>query len=439
MTELLPQSISGRPRIVIVTPMHLSANPRVVKEADALAMGGFDVHVVFAQRSAGIARMHDAALVHGRLWRATAVCSARTRGEYGRWLFGRSRQRLSQIVPARLWRLGHAAEYSSGRVLPMLSHAAAKLRADLYIGHYAEGLAAAGIAAQETGGMLGFDAEDFHTGEANSPDELARTDFIQERYLERCRWVTAASAGFSEALTKRYNIPLPVTINNVFPFADRAAMDGLRRDRHRDDILSLYWYSQVIGLDRGIQDLIRAGGQLGGPVEIHLRGRLENEVREVILSLARECGVQEALFFHTPISPQELLSRAAEHDVGLALEPPVTVNRTLAASNKLFMYYLAGIAIAGTSTPGQIRVFKDTPEAAAWYSAGDVAALASILERWRTDRVALVRAKAAALESARSRWNWEKESQILVDYARSLFGSRAPEPSSVTGEEISVA
>lgn len=439
MTELLPQSMRRRPRIVIVTPMHLSANPRVIKEADALAMDGFDVHVVFAQRSAGIARSHDAALVQGRLWRAIAVRSARTRGEYARWLVGQGRQRLSQMVPARWWRMSHAAEYSSGRVLPILSRAAAALKADLYIGHYAEGLAAAGIAAENTGGMLGFDAEDFHTGEANSPEELARTDFIQGRYLQHCRWVTAASEGFSEALAKRYAIPLPITINNVFPFGDRAAIDGLRRDRRRDDILSLYWYSQVIGLDRGIQDVIRAAGQLGGPVEIHLRGILETDVRDMIVGLARECGVQEALFFHDPVAPHELLSRAAEHDVGLALEPPVTVNRALAASNKLFMYYLAGIAIAGTSTPGQMAVLKATPEASAWYPAGDTAALASILERWRTDRVMLVRAKAAALESARSRWNWEKESRLLVDHARSLFGSRMSEPRSVASEEISVA
>src|SRR5881628_2097010 len=51
----------GHPRtICIVTPSHISANPRVVKEADALHGAGFEVHVVFAQITNGIRREHDA-------------------------------------------------------------------------------------------------------------------------------------------------------------------------------------------------------------------------------------------------------------------------------------------------------------------------------------------------------------------------------------------
>src|SRR5690348_1969162 len=201
------------PRVVVVTPSHLSANPRVLKEADALAEGGFDVHVVFGQRTAGAARDHDAALLVGRRWSWTAVRSARTSGEMFRWSLSVARQRAFQIVPPVLWKIGEFAEQASGRVLWPLARAAIKQRADLYIGHYPEGLAAAGIAATKTGTMLGYDAEDFHTGEANSPAELARYDFLQRRYLPRCSWVTAGSEGIARALAATYAIKEPITIH----------------------------------------------------------------------------------------------------------------------------------------------------------------------------------------------------------------------------------
>ena len=424
MRDSVPQTLAGRRRrIVIVTPMHLSANPRVVKEADALSAGDFDVHVVFAQRSAGVARDHDEEMSKGRSWGSTAVREARTKGELAKWFVGAGRQRLSRAMPRHLWRISKTAEYATGRVLPSLMRVAADLGADLFIGHYAEGLAAAGMASARTGAILGFDAEDYHIGEPNGADEISRTDFIQSRYLPRCRWVTAASDGIGSALVDRYGIGTPITINNAFPLSDRQEIDGLRRDRRRNDILSLYWYSQTIGLDRGIQDAIRAAGRLQGPVEIHLRGRVENEVRRALEHLAREWNVQETLFFHDPVSPVELLSRASEHDVGLALEHPITSNRAICVSNKLFMYLLAGLAIAATNVPGQVKVLESNGESSAWYPPGDHEALAVILERWRSDRAALVRAKRAALEAASRRWNWEYESQLLVRSARAIFES----------------
>lgn len=420
--------MSSRRRIVVVTPRHISDNPRVVKEADALAAGGFDVDVVFAQRAAGTARSIDNELLAHKPWRFNAVRSARTTGEVSSWLLGACKQRLSQLPPSQCWNYSLLAERSTGRTFPMLVQAAIRIKAHLYIGHYAEGLAAAGIAAARTGALLGFDAEDFHTGECNGAAELKRTDFIQRRYLPRCEWVSAASSGIAEALADRYGIRQPVTIHNSFPLADRGYLDGFRRDRQSDSF-SVYWYSQAIGLDRGIQDAIRAAGRLKGPIEIHLRGRLDPRVREALERTAREVGVEGQLFFHPTVSPSELLSRAAEHDVGLALEQPNTRNHTLAATNKLFMYLLAGVAVAATDLPGQRSVLGNHPDAARLYPPGDENKLAAILEHWRSDRGALLHAKMAALDCARRRWNWEHESQELVERVSAVLLRRAETPS----------
>ena len=57
---------SPRARVCILTPGHLSTNPRVVKEADALAGAGYEVRVI-ASDYVQWAREADRALV-GRIW-----------------------------------------------------------------------------------------------------------------------------------------------------------------------------------------------------------------------------------------------------------------------------------------------------------------------------------------------------------------------------------
>lgn len=422
------QSLGGtaefRRSVCIVTPAHLASNPRVVKEADALHEAGFDVHVVFAQQGSPTHRAYDAELVATRNWSWTAVHIANRSESPVRWALDVAAQRGWRYVPAALWRRGRFAERAESRAYVPLSLAASSVRADLYIGHYVEGLAAAASAADRHGAHLGFDAEDLHTGESNPIQQLKRIDFIERRYLRQCTYLSAASAGIGDALVERYGIARPITVHNTFPWADRREIDNRRVDR-QGDRLSLYWYSQVIGLDRGIQDAIRAMAMLGPSVELHLRGALRDDVKSALAQLASEVGVRDRLHFHLPVSPADLLSRAAEHDVGLALEQGVIFNRAICATNKLFFFMLAGLAIAATDVPGQRTILTNHPEAAGIYAPGDPNALAKIINYWLMNREALERAKRASLEAARDKWNWEMESQILVAGVKSDLGLTA--------------
>jgi glycosyltransferase involved in cell wall biosynthesis len=142
------------------------------------------------------------------------------------------------------------------------------------------------------------------------------------------------------------------------------------------------------------------------------------------------------LFFHASVPPSELLSRAAEHDVGLALEQGTVLNRALCATNKLFLYMLAGLAIAATDVPGQRSVLANEP-GGALYPPGDYRALATILEEWRSKRAALNNAKAAALELARDRWNWEIERNKLVETVRRFL--EVPDDTTSASDEAQVA
>lgn len=415
--------MSSRARICIVTPTHISANPRVVKEADALTDAGYDVCVISVQGSSAEDRSHDATVFRGKEWQWAPVLPSAPQ------LMTRAgkeaRYRIAKLLPSNTWDLGTIVEFAQCRPFAALAATAFEKSAALYIGHYPGGLAAAAHAASRRRARLAFDAEDFHTGEANSPRELARVDLLQRRYLPMCSFVTAASRGISAALAERYGIGTPTTIHNVFPWAERRLLDGQKKDRSTQ-ALSLYWYSQTIGLDRGIQDAVRAAGILRAPVELHLRGAITPNVRSSLQDLASISGLKShQLQFHLPVGPAELLARSAEHDVGLALEQGGVLNRQICTTNKIFYYMLAGLAIAATDVPGQAAVMSESPAIGAQYSPGDHIGLARIIDKWLNSPGTLSQTRAAALEAARTRWNWELEKERLIDKVNEALRARA--------------
>jgi hypothetical protein len=190
--------------------------------------------------------------------------------------------------------------------------------------------------------------------------------------------------------------------------------------------LSLFWFSQTVGLDRGLQDAILAMGQAGVPMHLHLRGYAPPDVRQALNEIATGAGVQSSLHFEPPCRPDELLSRAAEHDVGLALETEDAVNRRLTVTNKLFTYMTAGLALSVTNLPGQRSVMDTCPQAGRVHTRGDVRAMAEHYRVWSQNPDALAAARGAALEAARVRWNAEREQQGTVMAVTQLVGAAQP-------------
>lgn len=421
--------MSAAPRICIVTPGYIASTPRVVKEADALWEAGYVVRVVFSQGNLEQVRAHDMALLATKPWRWAAVgWSPQRDGERLLYHLSRLRHQAARRLPVPLIHQAGLAAHAEGRVYPELARLAAAEPAELFIGHYPAGLAAAAQAARRWGAKLAYDAEDLHTADQPATRagarQIERVRSIEARYLPHCASVTAASDLIAEELVQRYAIARPLVIHNVFPWAERAQLDGQRRDR-QDERLSLYWYSQVIGAGRGIEDVIRAMGQAGAGIQLHLRGSLSAETEARFSDLAREQGVADALFFHAPVPPTELLSRAVEHDVGLALENSHTLNYTITVTNKFFFYLLAGLALVATNVPGQRAILAQEPEAGLLHDPGDTATLARHLAQLRNDRDLLQRCQAAALRAARERWNWEQESQNLIRHlAKTAVGGR---------------
>jgi glycosyltransferase involved in cell wall biosynthesis len=421
-------SMRNTKRICIVTSAHISYNPRAMKEADALAAAGHDVRVVGLNREDDKCRL-DAEIVASRPW-AYDVVDARRSTAMGslRVLGSRVRMESSSVILAFAPFPG-VLERGYSRYFPELLARLAAIEADLFIAHNLPALPVAVVAARRCGAKIGFDAEDFHRGEfaAESGNERVyeQTIAIERKYIPCCDYVTAASDGIAAAYSEALGIPRPTSILNVFPLSSREVQlsDHALRGERSDSELSLYWCSQVIGPGRGLEIAVKALSLLQGRFTLALRGHWMLGYRDALMELAGRLRVDH-LIRELPVSrPEELVSRASMHDIGLACEIPNTVNHRIAVSNKLLAYLVAGIPVAASDVPGQATIMANIPDAGFLYPASDPDALARGLLALGNSPARLTAAKIAASKAAEARFCWEIESQRLVATVESVLAN----------------
>ncbi len=238
-----------------------------------------------------------------------------------------------------------------GGPVGVLQAATRRVAADLYIAHYIAALPAASAAAREHRAMLGFDAEDFHLRRshrwAGESLPMKMVDAVEGALLPSCSYMTAAAPMISEAYVARYGVGRPTTILNVFPLD----MAPPQADPSISTPVRAYWFSQTVGLDRGLQAFLQAMAQAKTPIELDIRGGDRAGRGETLLALARELGIADRVRLLPVGAPQEMVRLAAAYDLGLSLETDVSESRRLCLTNKIFTYLLAGVPVVLSDTP----------------------------------------------------------------------------------------
>lgn len=397
-------------KICLITPGQPSSNPRLIKEADALIEAGHTVHVIYGHW-AQWADAADKELLSTRKWTYTSVMQELAQQPL--WLrWNHYKYRLSYRLRYKGLRYGTLDEIVSCGFSSELRRKAKGTPADLYIAHYPGALSAAVSAAQYNCALVGFDIEDFYSGmdAYDAPPSISRqiNEYIENKYLRSCDYLTAASPDIADAYAAKYNVGRPLTLLNVFPLAERPL---LRVASKQSGPLKLYWFSQTIGPRRGIEDVVRAMGLLPHhDIELHLRGEWFPGYQEEILKLADSYNVRRnCIISYPPVVPDEMIRSSTGFDVGLALEQKNTPFRDLCLTNKLFTYLLAGNAIIATSTHAQEPLVNSLENAATYYCLGDIQALSDILDRWYQDRAVLEEARQRAWDWGTTHYNWDME------------------------------
>jgi len=403
------------PRVLILSGIQLSANPRVVKEADTLGDAGYRVEVVGATVDSRLAE-RDLELCAAKPWTYTTLVDASSTSwkERFKWLRARARMRFAREAFSRF---EVQSPHQLGYVTEELFRHAITHPAELTILHNPQAIWAGAALIRERR-PVAVDMEDWYSEDLLSEDRKRQPVGSLQRWeglvLREASYSTTTSGCLSRALAAAYDCPPPAVVYNSFPSSERNRLDGKILDRVDVTIPSLTWFSQVIGPGRGLETLMDALPGMKSVFEIHLRGNCRSDYRASLLARAPESW-RSRIHFHSQVPHAELLSRIAEHDVGLAAEIPFCQSRALTITNKLLQYLLAGIAVVASDTEGQREAAQGAGGAVVLFKAGAAANLAEALDSLFATPARLTLAKADALSAALGQFSWERSAAILLE------------------------
>lgn len=407
-------------KICILTQSHLCRNPRVVKEAIALSSAGYQVVILTTFN------YQDLLVQDYKLIENTGIhlkCAVNMiPGKASRWYRFKERM-IRRLAGELIARLKLENVFVLGYGYRKNLRAAIREKADLYTCHQ-EVSTVIGCKLLARGNKVAFDLEDWYSHDLLPEANRSRPIRLLEKYekiaLQKGSLVYTTSHALAEALGKFAGTAPPKVLQNVFPISDREDLDHELKDRKNPDIPSIHWYSQTIGPGRGIEFLIDSLHDIHTPVEFHLRGNLFRDFQSELTSRFPE-GKGHQLYFHPLVPPGELLSRIAEHDIGLATEEYVPDSRNLTITNKILQYLQGGIAVVATDTAGQREVAHDAPGAVFLFRSRDRADLAAVLNSLLEDKELLAGAKKIALQAAQEKFCWEKQEEWLLGWINNVL------------------
>ncbi|RZK12992.1 MAG: glycosyltransferase [Flavobacterium sp.] len=395
---------TDRKSVVILSTHQPAANPRALKEYMSLKEQGYGVKYLYSYNYDWSYRVDEIKFAEGNLARPDFVQVSANPHTASTHYF------LSKIF-FHLFRMFAPAhpffkKMATSRAAWGLWKTAAKYPADLYIAHYLGALPAAVKASKQHKAKLIFDAEDFHRGEFQyySRQKKNVTE-VENRLLHSVNLMTAASPLIAEAYKNIFPNLRIETINNVFSKRHLNTIIS-----QNDATLKLFWFSQNIGQDRGLEIFIQALNDLPeADIELTILGNLRSRTyeRELLSAAIKPSRIK----FRNNVSPEEIFTIAATHDIGLAGELQKCLNRQICLTNKIFTYLLAGNCVLASDTPAQSLLLKQCPGIGLTYRHDDPKDLADKITQFYLDRQLLYSCRRAASTYGRELYNWEMENK----------------------------
>ena len=394
-------------KIVLITTTQPSANPRLVKEADTFCNAGYDVTILYSY-VADWAQMADKEILKNVKWNYIQIGGVNKRSLIYQWTrlkYGVYRK-INDTLGEKFF-----SEKAHARCYKELLSAAVSIKADWYIGHNPGALAIAANAAKRNKAKAGFDFEDYHRGEYKNASEAGykRQVFLEEKYGDEFIYISTASPLITQAIQADVNNKKPrfVTLLNTFPKKDQPFFHS----DFKENQLKLFWFSQHIGIGRGLELLIECLQEMNdSSITLTLAGNYSMIIKDQFSKLAGKFS--NNIDFCGFIAPRELSNFSSHFHVGLALEPARDINNDIALSNKIFTYLLAGNAIIFSETNAQ-KQFNYEYQAGVTFAIGNKVELEKCILSFK-NKLILKHQRDRNFGLANEFLNWETESKKLI-------------------------
>jgi hypothetical protein len=400
-------------RIVIITSGQPSGNPRMTKEAIALHMAGYEVTVIFCPMSPwGDDFDKELFIEYSKInWICVGAHPIRNKFKY---LYTRIRRKIWEIIYKTIGNRFDSAIRASCLFSQDLEREARKHLADLYIGHNLGSIKAVIQCAQKFHGLASFDFEDFHRGEEiENSIHWNLVSKIEDKFIPKIQMSTAASPLIGIQYAKLYNSLKPLIVLNVFK-----KRDNFEFIESSTSVLKIIWFSQNIGLGRGLESLIRAIGLIGEiNIEMTLLGNCSKDVELYLNELGEISGLKKnQIKFLKACDLEGVFRICSEHHIGICSENPKTTNRDVCLTNKLFTYLSARNALLLTKTKAQNDFLDKYTNVGYNYAPENHVELSELIRKYYFNRDILEEHRNNSFRLAQTEMNWEMESSKLVEF-----------------------
>jgi glycosyltransferase involved in cell wall biosynthesis len=402
--------------VTFITTGQPTTNPRLVKEAETLHRLGYSVKVIccFYQQWA----QKPDEVITSKYPGMYIYCGGDPVIKKAAYIKTRIRLKLSMLLFKYTRRFG-VPENAISRTHAEALTIAKKIKTDLYIAHNLGALPAAVLAAKHTGAKIGYDAEDLHSAQFTSThDESYRLNkYIEEKYFGRVDYFTAASPLIAEYYKREYSYLEPVVVNNVFP---KTALN-ISQNYKADEPLKLFWFSQTVGPERGLEDVIKAMAATQGNVQLHLLGNCNESHKAALSNLVTKLKLKaDQLWFYEPIGTDEIFDFASRFDIGMATETGVPLNRDICLTNKIFTYIQCGLAMIASDTQAQALFMEQYPGTGKLYQKNSLQSLTDCISFYLQNPDALYQTRLQNYRLGQTELNWETESHAFLNLVNNL-------------------
>lgn len=342
------------PRLLLLTTSELARDPRALRAASAARQVGWTVESAELSRGAyaGTGRA-------GRLLRR---------------LRGLHRPVRLLLATAKILRDAHGS-------FPTVVHAN-----DL------DTLPAGYLIARRRRARLVYDAHELYSGfEAHPPRLWARLSLALEGTLaRRADAVVTVSEPIADELSRRLRLRLPPLLVLNCPPLETVGVEP----RPGGPVRAIY--QAAVGPGRMLDDVVEAA-------------RVAPEVELTVRLLGGAGAPLPGVRVEPPVPPDRLVAALAPYDVGLVIDRPLTDNARLALPNKLFEYFMAGLAVAVPRAPAMAALVEEHGVGIVYDHGG----LGAALRRLASDREELDAMRRRARELAVTRFNAEAQAPAL--------------------------
>jgi glycosyltransferase involved in cell wall biosynthesis len=293
-----------------------------------------------------------------------------------------------------------------------MAMAAISVRPRVVHAHDLDTLEAGAWIARATGAALVFDAHEiFWQQLADGEAPVEWIEFyraLEAKLIHRADRVLTVSESIADFFEATHGIRRPLVIRNAIEIPASLETPPLRRSRAPVEVL----FHGGLARDRGLEELVEAARAFeGAHLVIRGSGPIEQELRRLGGDRVR---------FEPPVPMAEVVAAASASDIGVIPYKPVCLNNRLAMPNKLFEYLAAGLAIAGSDLL-EIRRIVEKDRVGVVLDPGSASSIALAVNRLAADPEALTEMRQRARHAAATKHNWAVDAEALVEMYRTLL------------------